>query len=86
MNLQNVITPKELLKKDGVYNLYHRKAPDEGWRKKELAVFCHLGTTGMPIFHPLGEPSFQDIFGLENYETHWLVIFERMGDKNDLGH
>lgn len=85
MNLNQTI-PKDHLVKDGVYQLYHRKAPDEGWRKKEQAVFCHLGQTGMPIFHALGEPDFQSIFGLENYDTHWLVIFERMGDKNDLGY
>jgi len=77
---------KNLLIKNGVYSLYHRNAPDEGWIKEKQAVFCHIGTTGMPIFHPLGEPSFQDIFGLQNYDTHWLAIFERMGNKNDLGY
>lgn len=73
--------PKEQLRKDGVYQLYYMG------RKKELAVFRHLGgDNGMPIFHPLGEPSFQDVFGLENYETHWVAIFEREGTPNDLGY
>jgi len=85
MALQQTI-PKEHLIKDGVYRLYYRKSMDEGYQKKELAVFCHLGATGMPIFHPLGEPSFQDVFGMKNYETHWVAIFDRMGDTNDLGY
>jgi len=78
MALQQTI-PKEQLRRDAVYQLYYMG------RKKELAVFCHLGSTGMPIFHPLGEPSFQDVFGLENYETHWVAIFEREGTPEDTG-
>jgi len=86
MPLVTKTIPKEHLVKDSVYRLYHRKSPDEGWTKKELAVFCHIGSTGMPIFHPPGEPSFQDVFGLENYDTHWLVIFEREGTQDDVGY
>lgn len=71
MNISRPI-PKEQLVKGGVYRLYHK-----GHRHAN-AVFSHLGSTGMPIFHPPGEPSFQDIFGLENYEKNWIVIFEGM--------
>jgi hypothetical protein len=77
MDLKQTID-KEQLVKDGVYRLYHKGV------KKELAVFCHIGQTGMPIFHPLGEPSFQDIFGLSGKD--WVFIFERMGNKEDLGY
>jgi hypothetical protein len=79
MPIQQTI-PKEQLRKDAVYQLYYMG------RKKELAVFKWIGDGGMPIFHPLGEPSFQDVFGLENYDTHWVVIFEREGNPEDLGH
>lgn len=85
MDLKQTVD-KEQLVKDGVYQLYYRKSNEEGYAKKEQAVFCHIGQTGMPIFHPLGEPSFQDIFGLENYETNWVAIFIRDGDQNDLGY
>lgn len=85
MSLQQTI-PKEHLVKNGVYHLYQRKNTDEGYVKEpELAVFIHLGTTGLPIFHPLGEPSFQDVFALKNYDTHWVAIFERDGNREDLG-
>ena len=79
MKLQQTV-PKEQLIKNGVYRLYMRGT------KMDLAVFCHLGTTGMPIFHPLGEPSFQDVFGLKNYETDWVAIYERDGTSEDLGY
>ena len=85
MDLKQTVN-KEQLVKDGVYQLYHKRSNEEGFTKKEMAVFRHIGQTGMPIFHPLGEPSFQDIFGLENYETNWVAIFIRDGDKNDLGY
>jgi len=85
MDLKQTVD-KEQLVKNGVYQLYYRKSNKEGYRKMEQAVFCHIGQTGMPIFHPLGEPSFQDVFGLENYETNWVAIFVRDGDKNDLGY
>lgn len=86
MPLVTKTIPKEHLVKDSVYRLYHRETPSHGYIKKELAVFCHIGQTGMPIFHPLGEPSFQDVFGLEDYENKWLVIFEREGTQDDVGY
>jgi hypothetical protein len=79
MPLQKTI-PKDKLRKKCVYQLYYMG------RRKELAVFCHIGSEGMPIFHPLGEPSFQDVFGLDNYETHWIAEFERDGTPEDLGY
>ena len=85
MDLKQTVDKEELVK-DGVYQLYYRRSSEEGFTKKEMAVFRHIGQTGMPIFHPLGEPSFQDIFGLENYETNWVAIFIRDGDKDDLGY
>jgi len=78
--------PKKELRKDGVYQLYSRKTLNEGFQKKELAVFSHIGSTGMPVFHPLGEPSFQDVFCLEDYEAYWVAIFEREGNPEDLGY
>ena len=72
--------PKERLVKNGVYRLYH-----DGMKEKDLAVFLHLGKTGMPIFHPPGEPDFQSWFGLTGYGIHWIAIFERDGSKEDLG-
>ena len=35
----------------------------------ELAVFGYISQTGMPVFHPLGEPSFQDVFGVNDLST-----------------
>jgi hypothetical protein len=79
--------PKDQLITDAVYRIYHNG------RKDDLAVFCHVGQTGMPIFHPLGEPSFQDVFGLEGYGTtngegvpKWVAIFERFGTPEDKGY
>jgi len=74
---------KEQLIKDWVYALYKRSG--EGYTKKELAVFGHLGSTGMPIFHPLGEPDFQSCFGLEDYGHSWIAIGERPATREDLG-
>ena len=85
MKLQQTV-PKKYLVPDGVYQLYSRKTKDEGYTKKDLAVFCHIGQTGMPIFHPLGEPSFQDVFGLKDYENLWVAIFVRDGTKEDKGY
>jgi hypothetical protein len=65
----------EELKPDSVYSI------DD----KELAVFKHLGQTGMPIFQPLGEPSFQDCFGLKDLSKHALV-FIRKATSSDLGY
>lgn len=65
--------PKEALVKGGVYRLYHNGV------FKEEAVFSHLGGTSsaLPIFHPPGEPSFQDIFALLGYGENWVAIYER---------
>lgn len=71
--------PKEQLIKDGVYRLYRNGVEEDS------AVFGHLGQTGMPIFHPLGEPDFQSCFGLLDYGTVWIAIFERDGTPEDLG-
>jgi hypothetical protein len=79
MKLNQTINKHQLIK-NGVYRLYHKGV------KRQLAVFCHLGQTGMPIFHPLGEPSFQDVFALRNYEDNWVAIFERDGTRDDLGY
>ena len=79
-SLQQTV-PKEHLVPDGVYRLYHN-----GWKWGQLVVFTHIGQTGMPIFHPLGEPDFQSIFGLKNYGEEWVAIFEREGTKEDLGY
>lgn len=86
MNFKQQGCPKDQLQKDAVYQLYYRKNSDEGWVKKEEAVFTHLGPTDMPIFHPLGEPSFQDVFGLGNYGTKWIAIYVREGTKEDKGY
>lgn len=69
MNL-NQTTPKEQLIPGCIYRLYHKG------KRHANAVFSHIGSTGMPIFHPIGESSFQDIFGLENYDTNWVVIYD----------
>ena len=79
-NLQQTV-PKEQLVKDGVYRLYKN-----GVKQRDLAVFMHLGSTGMPIFHPLGEPDFQSCFGLMGYGINWIVIFEHDGTPEDLGY
>jgi hypothetical protein len=76
--------PKEQLVKDAVYRLYKRKG--EGYVKNDLAVFCHIGSTGLPIFHPLGEPSFQDVFALVDYGHTWIAIYEREGTTEDKGY
>lgn len=76
----------DALKENGVYRLYYSPSADTGYYKRELAVFCHIGQTGLPIFHPLGEPSFQDVFALEGYGEKWLAIFERDGTEEDLGY
>jgi hypothetical protein len=80
--------PKEHLVPDGVYRLYYKGV------KKEEAVFMHIGQTGLPIFHPLGEPDFQSIFALKGYGetdpetgmTTWVAIFEREGSREDRGY
>lgn len=81
---QNQTVPTTNLTKDWVYRLYKRQG--EGFVKKELAVFMHVGSTGMPIFHPLGEPDFQSCFGLNDYGFTWIAIGERPGTKEDLGY
>jgi len=78
MSVQTTV-PKEQLVKGGVYKLYYKGKP------MGFGVFRHVGQTGMPIFHPPGEPSFQDVFGLDKYEESWVVIFERDGTPEDLG-
>lgn len=86
MNFTQQGCPRDQLRKDAVYQLYYRKAVDEGYVKKEMAVFCHQGDGSFPIFHPLGEPSFQDVFGLKDYETKWVAVFVREGKPEDLGY
>ena len=83
-NLKTQAIPPNQLVKDWVYVLYKRNG--DGWTKRELAVFMHVGQTGMPIFHPLGEPDFQSCFGLNDYGEAWLAIGERPGTKEDLGY
>ena len=78
MSLQTTV-PKDQLVEGGVYKLYRKGKPDG------FGVFLHIGQTGLPIFHPPGEPSFQDVFALVNYETDWVVVFERDGTPDDLG-
>jgi hypothetical protein len=56
------------LKTQTLYKLTNKKT-----RATELAVFMHIGETGWPIFHPEGEPSFQDWFGLKKPNDY---IFE----------
>ena len=50
----------------------------------ELAVFKWFGRTGKPVFHPLGEPSFQDVFTLNNWQEN-VKGFVRVGTNDDLG-
>lgn len=64
MKLQSV----DQLKEGYSYNITNRKSG-----KEEVGVFRHIGQTGMPIFHPPGEPSFQDLFGLNGFEENWDV-------------
>lgn len=83
MDLKQTV-PKEQLVKGGLYRLYKRRG--EGYVKDDLAVFQHLGQTGMPIFQPCGEPDFQSIFGLNDYGHTWVVMFERMATSEELGY
>ena len=76
--LQQTIA-KEHLRRDALYRLYYK-----GYRQDD-AIFKHIGQSGMPIFHPPGEPSFQDWFGLNNYGTDWVAIYERDGNPEELG-
>lgn len=50
----------------------------------DLAVFKWWGQTGKPVFHPLGEPSFQDVFILNNWQEN-VVSFVRVATRDDLG-
>lgn len=50
----------------------------------DLAVFKWWGQTGKPVFHPPGEPSFQDVFILNNWQEQ-VVRFVRVGTNDDLG-
>ena len=50
----------------------------------ELAVFKHIGNTGYPVFQPLGEPSFQDIFLLKDPHVQ-VKRLVRKATKKDLG-
>jgi hypothetical protein len=84
MNLQSV--PKEHLIEGGLYRLYKRRGDGYGYVKNDLAVFSHLGSTGMPIFHPPGEPDFQSNFGLKDYGHTWIVIYERNATPEELGY
>lgn len=80
----NQTVPKEYLVPKGLYRLYKRHG--EGYVKDDLAVFQHLGSTGLPIFQPCGEPDFQSIFALMDYGHTWLVMFERMATPEELGY
>ena len=59
------------LKKDGLYLL-------EGGEK---AVFKFVGQTGLPIFMPPGEPSFQDCFAMTKPER--IVKYLRQATKEE---
>ena len=83
MKLEQTV-PKENLVPKGLYRLYRKHG--EGYVKKELAVFQHIGSTGLPIFQPCGEPDFQSIFALMDYGTDWLALFERMATPEELGY
>jgi hypothetical protein len=74
------ITDATELISECVYQIYR-----DG-NKDELAVFCHIGSTGLPIFHKLGEPSFQDVFALKQFGKTWTAEYVRHGDKDDLGY
>lgn len=84
LRYMNHTVPKEQLIKGGLYRLYKRHG--EGYVKNDLAVFSHIGSTGMPIFHPPGEPDFQSIFGLVDYGTTWIVMYEREATRDELGY
>ncbi len=81
---QTQTIPIANLIKDWVYCLY--KGQGDGYVKKDPAVFMHIGSTGMPIFHPLGEPDFHSCFGLVDYGFTWIAIGDRPGTKEDLGY
>ena len=54
------------------------------WQKNN--ALSGQGVNALQFSHLGFDASFQDIFGLENYETNWVAIFIRDGDKNDLGY
>lgn len=62
---------------DNVYQLRNKKTG-----KKEEAVFQHIGETGWAIFNPPGEPSFQDCFGLKNFDD-WEISWLRVANRED---
>lgn len=62
------------LQKECVYRL----------KSGEQAVFKWWGETGKPVFHPPGEPSFQDVFILDDWQEH-VTEFVRRATDADLG-
>lgn len=68
------------LRQDCVYQLYYMG------QKRPMAVFSHLTREGIPMFFPPGKTEPMDLFGLDNYDTHWECVYERDGNPHDLGH
>lgn len=69
-----------LLREKNVYQLTNKVTG-----KTRVGVFCHWGQTGYAIFQPLGEPSFQDLFLLDELEK-WEFEFLRWATSDDLGY
>ena len=59
--------PLDKLKKNKQYGLFYKG------NYKEIGVFVHVGQTGIPIFHPIDDSSFQDWFGLKEYGVDWAA-------------